>query len=586
MSKNQSQFASKFAPELEDALRACRVHFIFAVMYSIIVNILFLVYPIFTLQVFDRVVSSRSMDTLVVLFSGFILAMGCKVLFMWLQSLLLARAAARVDRRLSDRVCGALIDRSGTQHRETGTQALADLENVRFYLCGPGLQSKMDLPWAGLYIGVLMAADMVIGVVALSCLVGIALMTIANTAISKKALEQANKESNRSQRFIEANLRSSEAILPMGMLPGLLARWQASRRLVIGAQLSAATRSSFMSAVMSSGQIGAQGILLCTGVVRVIEANIPLGIAFMSTLIFGAAAKPAMSLVSGWEGRLRARQSLERLNALLRETQPSEQQGMTLPRPNGEITFAAVHYFIKGNSKPLLRNINLKYDAGKAHGVIGPSGSGKSTIIRLVVGNLHPTMGNVRLDGAEIRNWDRSELGRYLGYLPQEVCLAAGTVADNIGRFGMFDETDIVAAAKLAGAHELILRLPLGYDTPVGEGGVNISGGQRQMIGLARAVVGNPSVVVLDEANSNLDGPGEVRLMACVAALRERGTTVLMVTHRPNLLRDFDTITHVRDGSIVASGPAAEIMQRMRPGSHISIVPRDSVDQVPAKEGA
>lgn len=578
MSKTTSRSSAKYAPELEAALRACRVHFGFAAAYSVIVNVLFLVYPIYMMQVFDRVVVSRSMDTLIVLFVGFLMALGCKALFMWLESLLLSRAAARIDRLLSDRVCGALLERQGTLHRETGIQGLSDLENVRLYLCGPGMKSKFEMPWAGLYIGVLLMADIVVGIVALACLVCIGAISILNTVVTKRALEQANVESGRSQRFVEANLRSSEAIMPMGMLPGLLARWQTSRRAVIDAQLSASTLASFMSSLLGIAQLGAQGILMSVGVMRIIESNVPAGIAFMSTIIFGAAIKPVMGIVGSWEARLRARHSIERLNTLLRETAPPEHQGMTLPRPSGEISFAGVHYFIPGSSKPLLRSINIKFDAGGTHGVIGPSGSGKSTIIRLVVGNLRPTMGKVRLDGAEICTWDRSELGRHLGYLPQEVCLAAGTVADNVGRFGMFDETEIVAAAKLAGCHELILRLPLGYDTPVGEGGVNISGGQRQMIGLARAVVGNPSVIVLDEPNSNLDGPGEARLMACVSALKERGTTVIMVTHRPNLLREFDTITHVRDGSIVASGPAQDIMQRMRPTGHIAVVSRNAPD--------
>lgn len=584
MSRNQSQSAITMAGELRKALDACRPHFLFAGVYSVIVNLLFLAYPVYMMQVFDRVTASRSVDTLIVLFIAFCLIMISKAVFTWLQNLLLGRAAARVERLMGDRVCTAMITRAASQHRDTGVQAINDLDTARGYLCGPSMMSRFDLPWAGLFVGILVAIDPIIGLTAVACLVVIIALTLLNSAVSRHALDDANAEASRSQQFLEANLRSSEAIVPMGMLPGLLARWQKSRQLVIGAQLAAGKKTTLMSAILASGQILAQGIVLSAGVFRAIEANIPAGLAFMSILIFGAASKPVMTVVSSWEARLRARKAVDRLTLLLQEIPKSEGKAMALPKPEGEVTLSSVNYFVRGGTKPLLRGVNLKFAAGGTHGIMGPSGSGKTTIIRLIAGNLHATMGHVRVDGADVRNWDRNMLGRYMGYLPQEVCLVSGTVADNIGRFGLFDEEAVVAAARMAGAHDIILRLPLGYDTPVGEGGMQISGGQRQMIGLARAVVGDPSIVILDEPNSNLDGPGEARLMACIAALKEKGCTVLMVSHRPNLLREFDTLTHVRDGSIAAHGPALQIMQRMRPESQFAVVSRKPTGDGAAQE--
>lgn len=565
------------APEIARALAACRSHFAFVALFSVMVNLTVLAYPVYMMQVYDRVIGSRSVDTLVVLSTGFALAVVFQAIFTWLRNALLARASARVDRLLAGRVCAALLERSGTRRGETGAQILRDLDAVRFDLCGRGFQTKADLPWSGLYLAVLYSVDWVIGTVAAVSMVVLASLVIANYLLTRGTLAEANRTASDSHRFIEANLRSAEAVLPMGILPGVLARWRTIRDQAIAAQLKSAGRGGLVAAAMAAGEMVAQGAILGSGVLRIIEANVPMVVAFMGTILFRYAMQPIDALVRGWETHQRAEQSLHRLNLLLAEV-PARAAGMVLPKPAGRVTFSGVTYGIPGSARTILRNINVEIAAGTTHGIVGPSGSGKSTLVRLLIGNLSATFGHVRVDGADLVNWDRNALGCHIGYLPQEVCLLAGTAADNIGRFGQFDETAIIAAARQSGAHDIIVRLPLGYDTPVGEGGHPISGGQRQMIGLARAVIGAPSLVVLDEPNSNLDGPGETRLMACVAALRDQGTTVVMVSHRPNLLRNLDNLSHLRDGTLVASGPTAAIMQRMRPSQQVSVIPGGQID--------
>ncbi|RJF86442.1 ATP-binding cassette domain-containing protein [Oleomonas cavernae] len=459
-----------FAPELSAALRSCRSHFTFAVLFSVFAHLLVFAYPIYMLQVMDRVISSRSVETLVVLGTGLALALSFQAIFYWLQNALLARASARVDRMMGERVCAALMERS-FRRTESGALALRDLDTVRLYLCGQGALARMELPWAGLFVGALVSVDMVLGIVAAICMVGVGALAVANSLVTKGALAEANQAGNDAQRFIEANLRSAEAALPMGMLPGLLSRWRASRDRALVSQLKATNRGGVLSSLLSIGQVAAQGILLGTGVLRVIEANVPVGFAFMATILFSYAMRPVQALVQDWEARQRTEESLLRLNNLLREV-PHRPRAMLLPRPAGVVTFVGATYSIPGNAKPILRSINLRIASGTAHGIVGPSGSGKSTLLKLLVGNLAPTYGNVRVDGADVMSWDRAEFGRYLGYLPQEVCLVSGSVADNIGRFGLFGETDVVAAAKLSGAHDVIVRLPNGYDTLVGEGGL------------------------------------------------------------------------------------------------------------------
>jgi ABC-type protease/lipase transport system fused ATPase/permease subunit len=324
----------------------------------------------------------------------------------------------------------------------------------------------------------------------------------------------------------------------------------------------ASNRGLFFSSFMGSARILMQGLLLAAGAIQVIAGEVPAGVVFASLFIFQFAMKPIDQLVSAWEEYLPVKEAMRRLDAALANA-PEEERSIRLPRPTGKLVVQDLTFVPPGSDKPILKRLSFLVQPGTSLGLVGLNGSGKTTLARVLVGTLKPSAGAVRIDGADLQSWDRDELGEYVGYLPQTISLLQGTVADNIGRFGRFSDEDIIAAAKHAGAHDMILRLPKGYETPIGEGSLLLSGGQRQLIALARAIVGQPALVVLDEPNSNLDGPGEEALVSCLHGLKEIGTTVILITHRPNLVVHLDQAAVLRDGMLVSFGSTADVFQRL-----------------------
>ena len=550
------------AGEIREAINACRTHFLFAAICTSFVNLLLLAYPLFMMQVYGRVLESRSVETLAALGAGMILALSFRALFHWLSGRLLVRASIRIDRLLSDRVLSAMLERSAARPGEVGSQVLRDLDATRQFATGRTATAPMEFPWIGLFLGLLFLVDPTMGVVALCCIVTIALLVVANGVATRRPIKQANRSALISYQFAEANLRSADAILSMGMMPGVLKRWHLARDHALSAQARASGRAGIFSAILASARVGSQALILGCGAIRVIDANLPLGVPFLGVILFNYSMRPVEVMMGAWEGFQSVKDSLRRLSALLAET-PARAKSMRLPRPFGHLTCRNLVWLPPAGDRAVIKGASLTVAAGTSIGVFGPTGAGKTTLVRLIVGLLKPSSGSVRLDGAEVSGWDQDELSRYFGYLPQDVGLVAGTVADNIGRFGQFDENAIVDAGHRAGAHAMILALEKGYDTVIGEGGHTLSGGQRQLIGLARAVVGSPSLVVLDEPNSNLDGPGENALMACIESLKTSKTTLVMVSHRPNLVQRLDQLVLLRDGAIVAMGPTPAIMQRM-----------------------
>jgi PrtD family type I secretion system ABC transporter len=547
---------------VNEALRLCRAHFVYAIGFNVLTNILLLAFPLFSIQLYDRVMSSRSIETLIALVVGLVIALAFKAVFQWARGALFVRASVRIDRLLGDRVFAALIERNARGNGADGSQALRDLDSFRQFATGKGALAMIDAPWAIVFSGVLLILDFQVGVVALVCTFVMAITTIVNSIVTKRAMAQTGQSATKSYGFAEQNLRSSEAIVAMGMVDAIVQKWRNLRNPGLEAQVHASQRGVLFNAILGSARILVQAIVMTAGVIEILYSDAPTGMLFAAIIVSGLAMRPIDQLVAAWEEYVPAKQALERLQGILSEA-PRSREGMELPKPQGHLTCYNLFYIPPGGDQPILRNVSLAIKPGESLGLIGLNGSGKTTLARLLVGNLKPTRGSIRLDGADIWSSNRSDIGRHIGYLPQNVSILSGTVAENIGRFGMFTNEQIVDAAKAAGAHDLILKLPKGYDTEIGEGGHPISGGQRQLIGLARAIVGSPALVILDEPNSNLDGQAEEALVACIATLKGRGTSCVVITHRPQLARDLDHAVVLRDGEVVSAGATENVFKRL-----------------------
>lgn len=547
--------------DVKAALRACSAHFLFAFGFNSFVNILLLAYPVYMFQLYDRVVPARSWETLIALSIGLTIAVCAKGVFQWVRGTLLVRASARIEHRLADRLFTVIVRRSASSSGPANAQLIRDLDGYRQFVTGKGALAAIDMPWGFLFWGVLMAIDPVIGLVAGLCLGLSAVATILNSVLTKRALIKANVLGNASQQFSEAATRSAEAVIGLGMLNAVVGRWRHERTKAIQEQLIASGRGVSFSSFLAAARILMQGALMGVGVLQVINGEVPAGIVFAAILIFNFAMKPIDQLIAAWEDYHTVKDSMRRIDAALTQT-PVVTTSLHLPRPAGAITCQDVTFVPPGSDRPILKRISFHLAAGQSLGLIGLNGSGKTTLARILTGALRPSVGTVRIDGAELNQWSNDEFGSFFGYLPQSVSLLPGTIADNIGRFGRFSDDDIIDAAKRARVHDLIVRLPKGYETPLDEGTM-LSGGQRQLIALARAIIGNPSIVILDEPNSNLDGPGEEALVSCMLDLKDRGTTVILITHRPNLVLHLDQAAVLKEGVLVSFGPTQEVFKHI-----------------------
>lgn len=546
---------------LKAALRHCRVHFFSSFWFQGVVSLSALTFPIYMIQIYERVLPSRNLISLLAIFLGASIVLCFAGLFAFIEKKLLLNASIRLDRFLAADTLRSLILRSSAEQAETGSQILRDLGVVRAYYTRTRPTAQINAPWALLFLLALYAINFWVGVYALCCLVIEALITVWNVQSTRRMRLLVAETGIKSQRMIDANIRSADAIVAMGLMPGFLRKWQGVDDAAVKSEAWAGTVSSGFQALSSSLTTIMQLGLLGVAMIAVIEGLMSPGYAFACNMAFSYMMRPLRDVIKAWEDHSEARAAYDRVNYLLNSYPSRDEEGMTLPKPKGEVAARRIVFFTPGSPKPILNGVNFGIEAGKAVGIIGPIGSGKTTLVRMLVGLIAPSHGELRLDGTKINEWDRNQVGRHIGYLPQEISLVAGTVAENIGRFGLFDEDQIYQAAVLAGVHNIILKLPDGYDTVIGDGGLRLSGGQRQLIGLARAVVGMPALVVLDEPNSNLDGPGEAALMSCIGELKKAGSTVIMVSHRPNLLQDFDRVILLRDGQVGFDGSVDEFMQ-------------------------
>jgi len=420
-----------------------------------------------------------------------------------------------------------------------------------------------DAPWFPIYLGIIFVFEPTLGLFACGGTLILIILAVVNEKVSHEPLKEASNMSVAASNQATNNLRHAEVIESMGMLPNLMARWFKTHSKFLLLQAKASEKSGIVTAITKFVQASQQSLVLGFGALLVLENKIGAGQMIAASILVGKALGPVQQVISVWKSWANTRTSYERLAGLL-DDNPARSSGMPLPAPTGTLTVEGVTAGPPGSKMPVLRGVSFAIKQGDVLGVIGASGSGKSTLARLMVG-VWPTMiGKVRLDGADIHQWNKAELGPHLGYLPQDVELFGGTISENIARFGVVDPDKVVEAAKRAGVHEMILHMPQGYDTILGDGGAGLSGGQKQRLGLARAMYDDPALIVLDEPNSNLDDVGEAALVKAVQDLRSRGKTIVLITHRTSIINQTTRLLLMRDGQVQAFGPSEKVMEALK----------------------
>ena len=549
---------------MSDALRACRTAFFSLFVFSLAINVLLLASPIYMMQVYDRVLSSRSVETLVMLTAMAILAFIIMGALELVRGRVMTGMGRWLDERLGPEVLTgdiiAALRRSGWR----SSQGLRDLAIYRAFLTGPGVFPIMDAPWAPLFLATLFVLHPLLGFIGTAGAIVLFSLALANEYFTRSVLRDAGAAARQSQLQADMAVRNADVVEAMGMLPALVQRWDSLNDDGLILQARAAHRSLWISTISKIVRIALQSIILGAGAYLTIEHEASGGVMIAASIILGRALSPVEQAIGAWKGLVAARGAYSRLKAQL-VTTPARGLRTSLPDPDGHLRLEGVMFAPPGVKEAMIKNVSFELAAGETVAMIGPSAAGKTTLARLIVGNWQPQRGNVRLDGADISTWEPDELGPHVGYLPQDIELFAGTVRDNIARMGKGDDAAVIEAAKNADVHAMILDLPNGYDTEIGDGGAWLSGGQRQRIGLARALYGNPKLLVLDEPSSSLDAAAELRMIQTLAALKGKATVVL-VTHRLNFLALADKVMILRGGAIEAFGPRDEVMARRSAG--------------------
>jgi len=530
--------------------------------FTALINILMLAPSIYMLQVYDRVLSSQNETTLVMLslmIVGFFAFIG---LLEAVRSFIVIRIGSQLERRFNLRVYLAAFERNLFQGEGNAGQSLGDLTHIRQFVTGPALFAFFDAPWFPVYLFVIYLFNVWLGVFATAGAVLLIGLACLNEAMTKKPLGEASLLSQKSSQLATSHLHNAETIQAMGMLGALRNRWFQVHSRYLGLQNQASDTGAVISSLSKTLRLCLQSLVLGLGALLVIKGDMTAGMMIAGSILMGRVLSPIDQLIAVWKQWSSAKLAYGRLNALLQAFPPGD-DAMALPAPKGQITFEQVSAGPPGQRAATLHLVSFSLAAGEVMGVLGASGSGKSTLARVLVG-VWPTLGGtVRLDGADIHRWNRDDLGPYIGYLPQDIELFSGSIAQNIARFRDADPQKVVAAAQQAGVHELILRLPQGYDTVLGEDGSGLSGGQKQRVALARALYGQPSLVVLDEPNSNLDTVGEAALASAIAQMKARGTSVILVTHRSCALAQADKLLVLNDGRLQAFGASQEVLKAL-----------------------
>jgi ATP-binding cassette subfamily C protein len=550
----------------------------YAAFLSFCVNILLLTVPLFMVQVQDRVIVSRSFDTLTMLF---VIAFGALVLYgaiEFIRSLTFQTMASLFARRLNLPALEAAVSSSLEQGSAQATQAIRDLNDIRYFIASSAIATPLEAMWSPIFLAVLFAFHPVYGLVGAASLLILLLLGVLSDVLTRRVLKEANEEGVASINDVGASLRHAETIEAMGMLPALAKRWR-TRQVAMIEHLDLGTRrGKFIAALTRSSRMTMQLAIYATGATLIIKNEVSVGTLMAASILLGRLLAPFDTMISDWRQWVLAAAAWKRVRELLL-LRSSRRQTTETPPTEGDLVIDRVVFAPSGSEQTVIKGISFSLSPGEVLGVVGPSGAGKSTLARLLVGVLKPNVGGVYLDGHNVYLWERGSFGAMVGYLPQSVSLLNGSIADNIARMGTPDPQAILEASRIAGVHELIGRMPLGYDTNVNDGDFKLSGGQRQRIGLARALYGMPRLLVLDEPNSNLDAEGEQSLVRAVNAARESGAMVILIAHRPSIMQVVDKILVLRDGRIAQFGPRSAIAGMITPGGMVEIEPAKRQDK-------
>lgn len=554
----------KGSEPLAEALKSCRTHLVWVAAFSAFVNILYLTPTLYMMQVYDRVVPTGSLTTLALITGAALLALGSLALLDWVRGRLLMRAALRLERRLAPTILSRVIE---TRTAGSGAQSLRDFETVRQAVSGQALLAVFDAPWTPIYLGACFLIHPWLGLLTLLgglILIGLAVLNEMDSRPRIKAATQAMNEALRAQ---DSFTHQAETLRALGMRRASIARQLIQRRAAAEGNLQAQLTGGRYSGAIKFVRLALQSAALGLAAILAVRGDISAGAIIAASVLLSRAVAPVELLVGSWSLLVQARTGWNNLVNLFVETADHERDRTAMPAPLGRLAVENATVQLPGGDRPQLRAVNLRLEPGQTLGVIGPSGSGKTTLARVIAGALEPVAGTVRLDGSDYQNRESDELARFIGYMPQSPGLFPGSIKDNISRFQRHAGEDpavvdaqAVAAASLAGAHEMILRLPNGYDTELGPMGAGLSAGQAQRVALARALYGDPVLLVLDEPNSNLDQEGETALMNAIAASAQRGAAVVVVAHRAGVLSRIDRLAVLRDGVIQKEGPREEVL--------------------------
>ncbi|MBY5701020.1 type I secretion system permease/ATPase [Rhizobium leguminosarum] len=541
---------------------------------SAVINLLALTGSFFMLQVYDRVIPGRSVPTLIGLAVIAATLYAFQGILELVRSLILVRVGLSVDERFSESVYGSLVlFPSRMQTPGDGLQSVRDLDSVRGFMSGPGPTALFDMPWMPFYLGLCFLFHVWIGVTALAGALLLVVLTLLAELKSREPAKEAAKIAAERTALAEATRRNSEAVLAMGFSHLIGTRWTEINRRYLNNHLLATKVTGSLGTISKITRMMLQSAVLAVGAVLVIRQEASGGIMIASSILVSRSLAPVELAIGQWKGFAAARQSWSRLQQLV-ELMPATGREVSLPQPVSSLKVENLHLGAPGTKIAIVRGVSFELCAGDAVGVIGPSASGKSSLARGLVGLWQPLTGAVRIDGAALSQWEPTALGRHIGYLPQDVSLFSGSIAENISRFDPDAPSEkIIRAAKSAGIYEMIVQFPDGFDTKLGDYGSVLSGGQRQRIALARALYGDPFLVVLDEPNSNLDADGEAALSKAIVGVRDRGGIAIVIAHRPSALAAVDKVLVLGNGQIQAFGPKDEVLKKTTMATRILQAP-------------